>query len=114
MKIRFQAGSLRFRLGQDDARALIGSGRLEERIAIGETPLGIVLELHDQAAHARMEWPRIIVGIPVTDAHRWASGGEVGLYYALTGETRLIIEKDWACLVPSESDKSTDRFPRAD
>jgi len=112
MKIRFQRGSVRFRLRQGEVRTLVGMGRAEESVAIGNEVLVHSLVLHAGPPGLAIEGAGLVARVPVEDARAWATGTEVGLRYELTGGTRLLVEKDWACLEPAAGDGDDDTFPR--
>ncbi len=112
MKIRFQRGSVRFRLRQGDLRTLVSAGRTEETVSLGGRDLVHALELHDGPAAVTLDGARFVARLPATDAHAWAESDAVGLDYALAGGTRLLVEKDWACLEPAPGETNDGTFAR--
>ena len=112
MKIRLQRGSVRFRLRQGEARALVESGAIVESVDLGPTAFVGAIELHDGPAAVTLEGGCLTARVPSLAARTWQSGAEVGLNYVLPGGTRLLIEKDWACLEPAVGETNADVFPR--
>ena len=112
MKIRFQRGSVRFRLKQGEVRSLVETGRVEEPVALGDVVFVQSLELGGDAPTLAFEGSRLAARIPAADARRWASDDSVGLCYEMPEGTRLLVEKDWACLEPADGDANADTFAR--
>lgn len=112
MKVRLQSGSLRFRLRQSEAGRLAAEGALSETLALGGGDFALCLRTHEAAASAELAGAKLTAFIPVGDVRRWLTGSEVGLYYTLPGGTRLLVEKDWACLEPVPGESNVDTFPR--
>ncbi len=112
MKTRFQRGSIRFRLRQGEVRSLVETGRFEESVAVGDAILVHLLELGGPSPSLALEGSRLVARIPAVDARRWASDDSVGLCYELPEGTRLLVEKDWACLEPAAGDDNRDTFAR--
>jgi hypothetical protein len=116
MKIRLQHGSVRFRLRQGDARVLVTQGRVEETVSLCDNMLVCCLELHEGRPSITLHGARLTARIPAAEARSWHSGDQVGLYYTPASGTRLVVEKDWACLEPAPGETNEDTFarPRAD
>ena len=112
MKIRFQRGSVRFRLRQGEVRSLVETGRLAESVAVGNAAFVAALEVGGDAPSLALDGSRLVARIPSVDARRWASDDSVGLSYGLPEGTRLLVEKDWACLEPVTGDDNGDTFAR--
>lgn len=116
MKIRFQRGSVRFRLRQREVRMLVEEGRVVEEIQLDNALLRQILETGDAPPSVEIDGATVRARIPVADTRAWQSGDEAGLYYNLPGGTRLMVEKDWACieLPPGESNEDTFARPEQD
>lgn len=112
MKIRLQSGSIRFRLRQRDVQCLLENGIATELVQLGDTALSCSLEIGEGSAQLSLTPTGIRAEVPGADVRRWASSGDVGLYYPLAEGTRLMVEKDWACMEPSPGDSNDDTFPR--
>lgn len=112
MKIRFQSGSIRFRLRQREVQSLIQTGIATESVRLGTATFSCTLKTGTGSTELALTPSGIQASIPSDDARRWASHGEVGLYYTLPEGTRLMVEKDWACMEPSPGDSNEDTFPR--
>jgi len=112
MKIRLQSGSIRFRLRQRDVQSLIQNGSATEFVHLGDTAFSCALEIGQGSAKLSLTPTGIRALVPGDDARRWANGGDVGLYFTLPEGTRLMVEKDWACMEPSPGDSNDDTFPR--
>lgn len=112
MKIRLQTGSIRFRLRQRDVQSLVQNGSATETVRLGIGLLTCKLEV--TKAQPEVAWtPRGIEAlVPGADVERWAANTEVGIYYTLPEGTRLIVEKDWACMEPAAGESNEDTFPR--
>jgi len=112
MKIRLQSGSVRFRLRQTEVRALVATGRADEAVWLGKANFVNSLQLHEGVPALTLDGPTLVARIPAEDVRRWASGDAVGLSYTLPEGTRLLVEKDWACLEPVAGESNDDTFAR--
>lgn len=112
MKIRLQSGSIRFRLRQRDVQCLLQTGIATVSVRLGDADFSCILEIGVGSPGISLTPSGIRARVSGDDARRWASGGEVGLYYTLPEGTRLMVEKDWACMEPSPGDSNEDTFPR--
>jgi hypothetical protein len=112
MKVRFQSGSIRFRLRQAEAKRLAEEGGVVETIALGSCALTLALRTHDGAATLEFGDNRLTANVPAADIRRWFTCGDVGVYYNLPVGTRIMVEKDWACLEPASGESNDDTFPR--
>ena len=108
MKLRIRGNSLRLRLNRPEVARLATDGHVEESIRFGtraDARLVYRLELCDAIDHAAADYEhgRIVVRLPAPAAREWASGD--GISFAAEQsigddeEMRLLIEKDFACLV---------------
>lgn len=113
MKLRFSHDSIRFRLRKPDVQALVGKGRTETSVRIGAGLFRYALELGSSAdVTAEMAPGGLVVRLPKEQVLRWADSQEVGLYSHLSGGTRLLVEKDFACLEPREGDTNEGTYAR--
>ncbi|MFV8755492.1 DUF7009 family protein [Nannocystaceae bacterium ST9] len=115
MKLRIRGDSLRLRLTRSEIDRLCEQGRVAQSIHFGPGPaLEYAIALAEQSSiEARFDGATITVVVPRALAIAWASGDEVGLSHAQAlpeGELRLLIEKDFHCLVP-RGEQDDDAFP---
>ena len=117
MKLRIKGDSLRLRLSQGEMRSLAERGEVEDKVSF---PGGAALryrlrvDAKDQVISASYALNLIDVLIPRAQAERWCGTDLVTLSASQplrTGELRLILEKDWACLAPREGEDESDNFP---
>jgi hypothetical protein len=116
MKLRIKGDSVRLRLTQGEVRALADQGsvadavnfspesRLEYRVR--RAPVATLTAHYDSSA--------IEVCVPDEMALEWAASDLVTLEYTRhtpEGDLRLIIEKDFTCLVPRAGEDESDHFP---
>ena len=112
VKLRLNEDSIRFRLRQSDVQALLVAGWAESSVALSGLALGFGLRLREGEADVTLEGSRLTVFVPVADAQRWASAETVGLEYILRSGTRLLVEKDFACLEPRPGESNEGTFAR--
>jgi hypothetical protein len=110
MKLRIRGNSLRLRLSQSEVTQLAQHGRVEDAISFGPSKLAYVLATSDvDRISATYEDHRIIVTLPKDRAKRWISTDEVGI--ESSGDPKILVEKDWSCLVPREGEDDSDAYP---
>ena len=120
MKLRIKGDSLRLRLSQGEMRALAERGEVEDRVSFpGGTTLRYRLSVdrHNQEISATYKANLIDVLVPEALAERWYGTDLVTLSATETapsGELRIVLEKDWACLAPREGEDEADNFPHPD
>lgn len=117
MKLRIKGDSLRLRLSQGEMRSLAEHGEVEDKVSF---PGGVALRYRLRtdskggAISASYTSNLIEILIPQAQAERWCGTDLVTLSASQplrTGELRLILEKDWACLAPREGEDESDNFP---
>jgi hypothetical protein len=116
VKLRIKGDSLRLRLSQGEMRALAQQGAVEDRISF--PPGGALryrLRSDDNIKDISAAYGNdlIEVSVPRALAERWCGTDLVTLSAgpALpTGELRIVLEKDWACLAPREGEDESDNF----
>lgn len=117
MKLRIKGDSLRLRLSQGELRTLADRGEVEDRITFpGEAALRYRLrtdrEVNDISASYAANLVDIL--IPAALSERWCGTDLVTLSASQplpSGELRIVLEKDWACLAPREGEDESDNFP---
>jgi hypothetical protein len=117
VKLRIKGDSLRLRLSQGEMRSLAEQGEVEDKVSF---PGGAALryrvrvDKENQQISGSYASNLIDVLIPRTQAERWCGTDLVTLSASQppgTGELRLVLEKDWACLAPREGEDESDNFP---
>lgn len=117
MKLRIKGDSLRLRLSQGEMRALAGGGAVEDKVSFpGGAALRYRLRVDDKidALSANYDHDLIDFLVPRALSERWCGTDLVTLSASQplgTGELRLVLEKDWACLAPREGENESDSFP---
>jgi hypothetical protein len=112
MKLRFHSNSLRLRLSQSDVARLGERGLVEEAIrftADGELHYSIESAATNQLS-ATFENGSIRVIVPAAQARQWIESDETGIESA-SGELRVLIEKDFACIHRESAEEDADSFP---
>jgi len=121
MKLRIRANSIRLRLGQSEVRRLASEGIIEESTVFGPGPqqrlvYALCAYAEEETVTATFAGQCMVVRIPLEMAHLWATTDEVSIR-ALQRvpdceELRILIEKDFECIVVPASDESQeDAFP---
>ena len=117
MKLRIKGDSLRLRLAQGEMHALAEQGEVTDRVSFpGGTALGyrVRIDKNNQEISATYRDNLIEILIPQALAGRWCATELVTLSATETigsGELRIVLEKDWACLAPREGEDESDNFP---
>lgn len=117
MKLRIKGDSLRLRLAQGEMRTLAERGEVEDRVSFpGGAALRyrIRVDRHNQEISATYAANLIEILVPEALAERWCGTDLVTLSATETiasGELRIVLEKDWACLAPREGEDESDNFP---
>ncbi len=114
MKLRIHENSLRIRVNRPDLDALRRDGCIEHRLVIAlGSALVYRLELcEEQSLSARLDGSCVTIRLPRAMAEEWYDDSAVSVSGVQPGDSRsplnLLIEKDFACLVPrSGEDQST-------
>lgn len=117
MKIRIKDNSIRLRLTQSEINLLAKEGKVECQTYFSpESILFYAIETANvDTVNASFEKNNITVFLPVLTAKNWIETEQVGIeYLSQTDENKnlkVLVEKDFTCLVkrPGEDDK--DAFP---
>ena len=113
MKLRIRGNSLRLRLTKTEVEKLAEQGLVEEKTDFGNGKLfvyAVAISTKSEVVTADFQNNRISIFIPQTIAETWANGEDVGIY----GEQhtlKLLIEKDFNCLIPRITEEDADTFP---
>lgn len=117
MKLRIKGDSLRLRLAQGEMRALAERGEVEDRVSFpGGAALRYRLRVDTNNKEISSTYASNLIEIlvPQAEAQRWCGTDLVTLSATQaigTGELRIVLEKDWACLAPREGEDESDNFP---
>ena len=117
MKLRIKGNALRLRLTQGEIQALAKRGQVESRT---EFPGGATLVYRLRTDHTIHEISvsykdnLIEFSLPVAHAERWCGTDQVTVSVERDvpgGTLQLVLEKDFACLVPRPGEDESDHFP---
>jgi hypothetical protein len=117
VKLRIKGDSLRLRLSQGEMRALADSGEVADHISFpGGVALTYRLRMDRNIASISVSYASDLIDIRVPRelSERWCGTDLVTLSASqplATGELRIVLEKDWACLAPREGEDESDNFP---
>ena len=111
MKLRIRGNSLRLRLGKNEVAALRERGAVEDAITFAPgARLAYALARRDvSAVVAKFDGERIVVEVPNALALEFCDTDRVG-FDAVSGDVRVLVEKDWQCVAPRGEDES-DAYP---
>jgi hypothetical protein len=116
MKLRIHENSLRIRVNRPDVEALRRDGSIEHCLAItAGARLTYRLELTDSGPlSAVLDAAHVTVRLPRSMAEPWFEDDAVSLTGSqengADGELELLIEKDFACLVPRPGEDQSAYF----
>jgi hypothetical protein len=117
VKLRIKGDSLRLRLTQGEMDALAEQGEVEDRITFpGGAALRYRLRCDIKNTEISVSYSNNIIDIlvPAALSQRWCGTDLVTLSASqslASGELRIVLEKDWACLAPREGEDESDNFP---
>jgi hypothetical protein len=120
MKLRFQSNSIRLRLKQTEVTQLAKTGRVQEKVVMGNGPWD-TFHYAVESSHAVtkpqaiLEKKGVLVQVPIGTVTRWADSDEVGIEASVRvgeeGELQVLIEKDFNCLHGGTKEDNEDTFP---
>lgn len=117
MKLRIRADSLRLRLTRSEVETLHQDGVVEGRTGFGLREFIYCVVRDDLVDNvvARYVDDRMSVHLPIEQVDAWATGDDVGIHHRQKLDQsrmlEILIEKDFACLVPRENGDDSDTFP---
>ena len=120
MKLRIRGSSLRLRLSQGEVQTLAEQGAVEDRVEFpGGAQLVYRLRVVKNISTISSSYGGnlIEVLVPETIAGQWFDSELVTLaggQPVTSGELRVVVEKDFACLTPREGEDESDNFPHPD
>lgn len=109
MKLRIKGDTVRLRLTQSEVAAVADGEAVVETTSLPQ-PFTCALETWGETIGAAFVGGRMTVNIPPAIALRWASTEEVSLR-GREGGVEILVEKDFACLIPREGEEDPDAFP---
>lgn len=117
MKLRIKGDSLRMRLTQGEVRALEEHGEVSDAVNFSPDSRLTYRVRRDaavEALSASYAADSIEIRVPDAMALEWCRTALITLEYTRkgsAGELRLIVEKDFTCLVPRAGEDESDHFP---
>ena len=112
MKLRLRHNSVRLRLTQGEVTQLRDYGSVEEHIEFGpgqRLSYRIVSSANESTLRAEYRDGEVVLSTPAAMVADWADSSKVGM--EATGPLRVLIEKDFECLAPSDPEDNRDTFP---
>ncbi|MBV8894469.1 MAG: hypothetical protein JO053_09365 [Acidobacteria bacterium] len=117
MKLRIHGNSIRLRLSQTEVAEFGSAGRVDSSLDFGggvHLSYSLVADDAVRELAARFEGGDISILIPSRIAEGWVGGDQVGIsgeQAAGDAALRILIEKDFTCLVPRSGEEDADTFP---
>lgn len=112
MKLRIKSNTVRLRLSQNEVTKLCNDGSVFDICHFGNNHLTFGIRDHNgEEMKAEFSGPRIVVDIPKSWVIGWDTNEKTG--FEITDEEGLLIliEKDFQCLKPRESEDETNLYP---
>ncbi len=113
MKLRIRGNSIRLRLTKTEVATLSEKSLVEEKTDFGNGNCfvyAIVASTETNIISATFTNNRLEVNIPQTVAKDWASNEEIGIS-VVQQSLKVLIEKDFSCLIPRITEDDADTFP---
>ncbi len=118
MKLRIRGNSVRLRLTKSEVERLGETGSVGEMVEFGSAFPVFRYELNkssnDTSIKAGFEDNCLYISVPVGDVENWIRSEEIGLevMYPIGDNKflRILVEKDFACLKPRDSEDESDAF----
>jgi hypothetical protein len=110
MKLRLRANTIRLRLLQAEVQRLSQGETITETLPT-PIPFGYSVkpaDVSDLSAH--FDHNTLTVQVPRAWSAAWATNDEVGRA-AVTQGLDILIEKDWACTTPRQSEDESGAYP---
>ena len=113
MKLRIRNDSVRVRLTRPEAAQLgDGHGVVQDTTFLnGHTLRTALVPGEGPTMSARLEDNTLTISAPKAALAAWANSNDVTLHCEQQSPPTLLIEKDYACLVPREGGDDDDTFP---
>lgn len=117
MKLRIRGNSVRLRLSQTEVEQLAAEGIAEDRVRFS-AEASLVYRVQVAPAgpvRAELGADGVTVTLPRATLERWLDPDEVSIRaeQPIDGgdALKILVEKDFACLVPREGEDQSDLFP---
>jgi len=118
MKLRIRGNSVRLRLTKSEVERFGETGSVGEMVEFGSAFPVFRYELNrsskDSSIKAGFEDNCLYISVPVGDVENWIRSEEIGLEVMCPiGDNkflRILVEKDFACLTPRDSEDESDAF----
>ncbi|HEX6993163.1 MAG TPA: hypothetical protein VF339_03365 [Gammaproteobacteria bacterium] len=117
MKLRIRGNSVRIRLSQTELTQLAEEGVAEDRVRFSaEASLAYRVRVAPAGSvRAELGADGLTVTLPKATLERWLAPDEVSIRAEQPIDGRdalkILVEKDFACLVPREGEDDSDLFP---
>jgi len=118
MKLRIRGNTLRLRLSQTEVAAVEADGQTSDAIAFpggDQLVYALVVDKGIDTPRASFAAGAISVAIPPVTLRSWLDPSEVSIHaserLADGEELKILVEKDFACLVPREGEEQERLFP---
>jgi len=117
MKIRIKDNSIRLRLTQSEINLLAETGKVEKETHFSlESILFYAIETTNvEEVKASFDKERITIFLPTQIAHQWVTTEQVGIEHLSPIDKernlKILVEKDFTCLVKREGEEDADAFP---
>jgi hypothetical protein len=117
LKLRIKGDSLRLRLTQGEVRSLEEQGSVADAICFGpDSKLEYRVRRDGTVDGLTVKYQANIIEVCVPEAMalKWCRSDLVTLECTrptATGELRILVEKDFTCLVPRSGEDESDHFP---
>ncbi len=109
MKLRIKGDTIRLRLTQSEVAVVVRGDAVVETTSLPQT-FSYALETSGDTIGAAFDGGRMTVNVPQAIALRWAGTEEVSIR-GREGGVEILVEKDFACVVPREGEEDPDAFP---
>lgn len=112
MKLRIKGNSLRLRLTRGEVERLSDEGFMSETMSLPGAALEYSVHADKTAREMSVQFAdqALRVTVPAHAILEWAATEQISLS-ATHGPTRILVEKDFACLQPREGEDDSDAFP---
>jgi hypothetical protein len=110
MKLRIRGSSIRLRLTKPEVDALRSKGLVEDAAEFpGGARLRYALAVDGARLGASFDAEGLVLRVPRDRAEAWCGSDEVGIA-GEDGPTRILIEKDWACVQPRSDEDPAEMY----
>jgi len=119
MKLRIRGNSIRLRLSRTEVAQFAQTGNVEDAVEFAPAQQGLIYRIHttseSEAMSATFANNCLCVFVPRIVAESWMNSEQVGIEAAQelddSKTLRILVEKDFACLIERADEDETDAFP---